>query len=84
MDEMVTPKEEKFTLDNADANAEFRRLIEMVAALTQEVQRLSEKVDELEHSPKQEKCILCPHVSIRIPINFPINIPLGNISNKRS
>ena len=83
MDDMIAQKEERLVLENEDANSEIRRLLQMVEALTQEVQRLSEKVEALEQSPKQEKCVLCPHISIRIPIHFPISIPFGNTSNKR-
>ena len=83
MDDMNAQKEEPFVLENEDANSEIQRLIQMVESLTEEVRRLSEKVEALEQSPKQEKCVLCPHISIRIPIHFPISIPFGNISNKR-
>lgn len=82
MDSTMMEKEKDFTLENADADSEIKRLLQMVEGLTQEVQRLSEKLESLERSSKQEKCILCPHISIRIPIHFPIHIPFANISKK--
>ncbi|MBQ9394995.1 MAG: hypothetical protein IJU23_05700 [Proteobacteria bacterium] len=78
MDDITIPKVQQPSLENADAAPEIQRLYQIIDSLTCEVHRLSEKVDELEHSPKQRNCILCPHISIRIPIN----IPLGNTSNK--
>ena len=83
MDDMNVQNAEQLVLENGDANSEIRRLLQMVEALTQEVRQLSEKVEALEQSPKQEKCVLCPHISIRIPIHFPISLPWGNITHKQ-
>ncbi len=76
MDDMNDQKEEQLVLEKDDS--EIRKLLQMVEALTQEVRQLSEKVEALEQSPKQKKCVLCPHISIRIPIHFPISIPFAN------
>ena len=66
--------------DNPNLDSE---LLQKLEALTLEVRRLSEKVEALEHSHRQNNCILCPHICIQIPIHFPINIPFGNASNRR-
>ena len=57
---------------DADGISDDRgKLLQMVLALTEEVKRLSERVAELEQTPRQSHCILCPSIRIHIPIHIP-------------
>ena len=77
---MNTQTNHSCAVDVDSTNDDREKLLQMVLTLKEEVKRLSEKIEQLEQSPKQSHCILCP--SIRI--NIPINIPLGCHTNKQN
>ena len=80
MEEMKTQTNDSHLIDTEKADAERERLLQLVESLTAEVKRLSERIDLLEHSPRQTKCILCPTIHINFPMG--IKIPFGNTSHK--
>ncbi len=75
MDEMKAQANQASTVDVDKTDDEREKLLQRVISLSEEVKRLSERIEQLENTPKQSKCILCPTIRIQIPMSF--NIPLG-------
>ncbi len=75
MDEMKTQTNHLCSADVDRTVDDREKLLQMVVSLSEEVKRLSERIEQLENTPKQSKCILCPSIRINIPISF--KIPLG-------
>ena len=78
MDEINSQENQSCSLEVNKTDDEREKLYQLVLSLTEEVRRLSERIDELEDTPKQTNCVLCP----TIRINIPINIPFGSNSSK--
>ena len=81
MDEMNTQANQSCTVDIDKIGDDKETLLQMVISLSEEVRRLSERIEQLEQTPKQSKCILCPTIRINFPITF--KIPLGCTTNTR-
>lgn len=81
MDEMNPKSNPSCSVDIDKTDDEREKLLQRVISLSEEVKRLSERIEQLESTPKQSKCILCPTIRIQIPMSF--NIPLGCTTHTR-
>ncbi len=72
MDEINTQANQSSALDVNKPDCEQENLYQLVLSLTEEVRRLTKRIEELENTPKQTNCVLCPNIHINIPINIPV------------
>ena len=71
MEEKSELIESSNSLTNDFSEADRQELIKMIKLLTEAVNRLTERLDNLEISeglPRQSRNILCPTIQINIPI----------------